>query len=923
MMTARRYCTVVLSLFAALGGGFPAIAADAADVEFFEIEVRPLLAKRCFECHGAETQKGKVRLDRRASVMGGGEAEPLVIPGNPSESRLMQVLAYDLFDIQMPPKGKLPAEEIAILAKWIERGAVWPKTPEGDPPAAMKTAHSEAAEPHWSFQPMADPIPPAVRQTDRANNAIDQFVLARLEEAGLSYSPRAEKAVLLRRAYFDLIGIPPTPEQMDAFLADDSPDAFATVVERLLASPLYGQRWARHWLDVARYADTKGYVFQENINYPFAYTYRDYVVKAFNSDKPYDRFIVEQLAADLLDLPENAPELAALGFLTVGRRNLNNRPDIIDDRIDVTCRGLMALTVACARCHDHKFDPIPTADYYSLYGVFDSTVEPEAADLPVIGTPERTDAFQQFQAELKKREGAVAAYRAEICKTVEREMRQQSEKYLLALIHGADTFPKARGGAIARWKACLARASESDPIFALWKRLADVPADAFAKAAAKESAALRKLPEFQAGVGLAVLDRLSAKPITSRDELARAYGALIASTANRPENPSPEQTARLDALDARLREMGEPFAISVDAIEGIFNRPERAHIRGLEKKVDALLTTSQAAPPRAMVLRDRETPVQPVIFERGNSSRRGEKVPRRFLKLLSDEERTPFPKDASGRLQLARAIASPENPLTARVLVNRVWQHHFGEGLVRTPSNFGLQGEPPTHPALLDWLAQEFIRRGWSIKELHRLIMASSAYQQSSVDRSHGNSRLAKLDPTNRLLWRMNPRRLEFEAMRDATLAVSGQLDPALKGRPIKLFEKKSSRRTIYGYVNRNDMPGVRRNFDFPSSAATIGERPQTTVPQQALFAMNSPFMIGQARALAGRREIAAAKTSEERVRRLYRIVLQREPRPDESAAAVSFLTAGMPQEQDAKGLSRLAQLAQVMLLTNEFMFIE
>ena len=923
MMTARRCCTVVLSLFAALGGGFPAIAAETADAEFFETEVRPLLAKRCFECHGADKQQGDVRLDQRDLVMGSGDADPLVIPGNPGESRLMQVLAYDPFDTQMPPKGKLPAEEIAILAKWIERGAVWPKMPEGSNPVASKDAASDVAGTHWAFQPMADPLPPAIRQTDRVNNAIDQFVLARLEEAGLSYSPRAEKAVLLRRAYFDLIGIPPTPAQMDAFLADDSPDAFAMVVEQLLASPLYGQRWARHWLDVARYADTKGYVFQENINYPFAYTYRDYVVKAFNSDKPYDRFIVEQLAADLLDLPENAPELAALGFLTVGRRNLNNRPDIIDDRIDVTCRGLMALTVACARCHDHKFDPIPTADYYSLYGVFDSTVEPEAADLPVIGTPEQTAAFQQFQAELKKREAAVAAYRVEVGKTVEREMRAESENYLLALIHGEDAFPKARRGEINRWKACLKRASENDPIFALWKRLADVPEEAFAASAAKEIAALRTLPEFQAGVGLAVLDRLSAETITSRDDLAGAYGALIAATANRPEKPSPEQTAHLDALDARLREMGEPFAIASGAIEGHFNRPERAHIRELEKKIDSLLTTSADAPPRAMVLQDRETPVQPVIFERGNSGRHGAKVPRQFLKVLSEEERTPFPKDASGRLQLARAIASPDNRLTTRVLVNRVWQHHFGEGLVRTPSNFGLQGEPPTHPALLDWLAQEFIRRGWSIKELHRMIMASSVYQQSSVDRSHDDPQLAKLDPTNRLLWRMNPRRLEFEAMRDATLAVSGQLDPALKGRPIKLFEEKSDRRTIYGYVNRNDMPGVRRNFDFPSSGATIGARPQTTVPQQALFGMNSPFMIGQAKALTNRSEISAAKTPEERVRRLYRIVLQREPKPDESAAAVSFLTVSMPEEQDTKGLSRLAQLAQVMLLTNEFMFIE
>lgn len=887
---------------------------------FFETQVRPLLAKRCFECHGEAKQQGDMRLDQRTTILGEGENEGLVVPGRPDESRLLQVLKFDPYETQMPPAGKLPDAEIAILTTWITQGAYWPESI----PATGNAMHGkDVSESHWAFQPIEPPVPPDVVGSAQVQTPIDRFLLARLEAVSLGFSPPADKRTLIRRATFDLIGLPPSPEEVESFVADESPDAFSHLIDRLLASPHYGERWGRHWLDVARYADTKGYVFQEDIHYPYAYTYRDYVVDAFNQDKPFDRFVVEQLAADQLGLPEDARELAALGFLTVGRRNLNNRADIIDDRIDVTTRGLMGLTVACARCHDHKFDPIPTADYYSLYGVFDSCDEPSITELPIIATPPQSEAYAKFEAELAAKRAEVAKYHSEQKEIIERELREQAEAYLNSILPDAKPFEGARNVAIPHWKANLQKASDTDLVWGLWKRLSTHgEPETFAKQAEVEVAALRALPEFQLGLGKFVVDSIAAHSPTSLAEVNRAYGSLLTSIVSRPD-PQPEETkSRLDALDAKLRETGAPFAISDDELPRYFRRDENNRSRELRKKVDTFIASSPVAPARAMVMTDRAQPAEPVIFERGNPGRRGAKVPRQFLEMLSEGERQPFPKDSSGRLEMARMIASPTNPLTARVIVNRVWQHHFGRGLVESTSDFGLQSDPPSHPELLDWLASEFIRGGWSIKKLHRDVMMSSAYQQASLDRSRTESQILTSDPLNLLIWRMNPKRLEFEAMRDATMAVAGKLDPELGGRPIRLFEDKSQRRTIYGLVNRNDMPGVRRNFDFPTPDATVGERPRTTVPQQALFGMNSPFAIEQAQGLASDPEIATRESAEEKVRQLYRRVLQRVPTTDEEAMAVAFLQESGPGTGDG-AMDRLAQLAQILLMCNEFYFIE
>ena len=559
------------------------------------------------------------------------------------------------------------------------------------------------------------------------------------------------------------------------------------MIDHLLASPHYGERWGRYWLDVARYADTKGYVFQEDRNFAYAYTYRDYVVRSLNEDKPFDRFLVEQLAADKLDLGADKRPLAAMGYLTLGRRFLNNAHDIIDDRIDVVTRGMMGLTVACARCHDHKYDPIPAADYYSLYGVFAGSVEPKV--LPLIGAVEDTPEVVAFRAKL------------------------------------------------AEWQA--------------------------------------------------------------------VYDA--------------ERTKRFEAALGRFAAVGGfagTVAIPKAKFDTFRNRADRDALRNIQKKIDTFRSASPVAPPRAHVLNDAPRPFDPVVFLRGNPGNRGERVPRRMPAVVAGPDRKPF-AGGSGRLDLARGIASPDNPLTARVFVNRVWLGHFGQGLVRTPSDFGVRSDPPTHPELLDWLATRFVRDGWSVKRLHKRIMLSATYQQASTT----SGKVAQADPENRLLSHQNRRRLDFEAMRDSFLAVAGRLDRTVGGKPVDLFAAPfPTRRSIYGTIDRSNFPGTFRSFDVAGPDQHSPQRFQTTVPQQALFLMNSPFVREQAAALANRPEVARAGSTDAKVAALYRVALGRTPTADELALGRGFVA-----EANSGGTTfgAWAQYAQVLLLSNEFLFID
>jgi hypothetical protein len=710
-----------------------------ADSQFFERSVRPLLAERCWECHAGDAPEAGLRLDARDAMVGGGDSGPAVVAGMPAESLLITAIHYT-DQPQMPPDGKLSAQEIDVLIEWIARGAPWPNSPTTRASRDRQFEITAEDRSFWSFQPITDPPAPSVHNEAWPQTTIDAFILARLEDAGLAPSPPTDKRTLIRRATFNLIGLPPTPEEVEAFLADDSPDAFARVVDRLLASPHYGERWARHWLDVARYGEDQAHTFEARL-YSQGFRYRDWVVSALNDDMPYDEFLRLQIAADLIGGCEPSNEhLPALGFFATGPVYYGDRQklDQMDDRIDTLTRGLLGLTVACARCHDHKFDPISTADYYAIAGVVAST---EYVEVPLVSPEEAEKAV----------------------KDDDRQLKASGEK----------------------------------------------------------------------------------------------------KKKNRPK-PYPH----------------------VHAIRDDEERTMRVHIRG-------------------------------------NPNTLGDEVPRRYVSILSPDPSDPQAfASGSGRRELAEVIACRENPLTARVIVNRVWKHHFGHGLVRTPSNFGHSGEKPTNPELLDHLASRFVASGWSLKALHREIMLSAVYQQASAF----DEKRAAIDPENRLLWRMNRRRLEVEAWRDAILAVSGTLDKSLGGPSLELASADNNRRTLYAKISRHNLDPLLRLFDFPDPNITSDGRPITTVPLQQLFVLNSSLMVQGAKALAAKC-CEADEDNTARIKFAFEQVFGRPATDEELQLGLEFVTQRAdPSDEsadDGETLTHWEQYAQALLSTNEFMFVD
>ena len=718
-------------------------------LQFFENRIRPVLVNNCYKCHSQQAEKvrGGLLLDTREGLLKGGDTGPSISPGDPERSLLIKAIRYTDADLQMPPKdNKLPDSAIADLEAWVRMGAPDPRVA-----TAAQKAWTDSNKAHWwAWQALTKPGVPEVKDSAWPKTPVDDFILAKLEEKGLKPNPPADKRTLIRRATFDLTGLPPTPKEVEDFVTDDSTDAFAKVVDRLLASPQYGERWGRHWLDVARYSDTKGQFRRqrEDPNYPFAWTYRDYVIRSFNEDKPYNLFIIEQLAADKLPATvRNPTNLCALGFLTVGDRFMGMQNDVINDRIDVVTKGFLGLTVTCARCHDHKFDPIPTKDYYSLHGVFASCAEPSVE--PVIeknvGGPDYSDYYKQ-------------------------RMELEHEK---------------------------------------------------------------------------------------------------------------------EGLEAKLREYRR-----TRNREGLrqLQRDEREN----QTKIARLELTHPGAPPRAMVLEDILKPHDSPVFVRGDAGNKGPLAPRHFLEVLCGKVRPAF-TNGSGRLDLAWAITSKSNPLTPRVMMNRIWLYHFGEGFVPTPDDLGTMSEPPSSLELLDYLASRFEEEGWSLKKMHRLLMLSSVYQESSVS----NPRYAQVDPNNRLLWRANIRRLEFEALRDSLLAIGGDLDLTMYGRPVNIEQEPySTRRTIYGRVDRSDIADVLLNFDFPNPDLPTGRRHETTVPQQALFLMNSPLVVEQAKHLVALSDFTKCQDDTDRIQFLYERIYQRPAQPEEVSLGLEFIAASQDTEK-------------------------
>ncbi len=838
--------------------------AFAADSDQFEMRVRPVLAKACYACH-TDSAMGGLQLDSREHLLTGGKSGAAIVPGDPEGSKLIQAIRYTGAR-KMPPGGKLKEEEIASLEAWVKAGAVWPASSK--PVTAAPYLISEAQRNFWAFRPVARvPVP-----AGQAKNEIDRFILARLDKEGMNPARPADKRTLIRRATLDLTGLPPTPEEVAAFEADRSSVAFATVVDRLLASSHYGERWGRYWLDVARYSDDKLNSTQEE-PYPNAFRYRDWVIAAFNNDMPYDTFVKAQIAGDLLPEPEKYR--AGLGFYALS-------PEFQDDRVDATTRGFLALTVACAQCHDHKFDPIPTRDYYSLLGIFANT---KLHQTPLASS----DVVADYDGKLKavnQKEKALNEFAAEQARQLSDILAARTERYLFASA-GLNNDDQLDSETVTRWKEYLKKPVKDHPFLKAW---------GLAKSPEEQRAAAR---EFGALV-LAV----SAEKKMVDDKNHITLGA----------NPNRQDLSSANLVSVERDRyvlwediFGEKHGVlyyGLGKVDRFLSAAWKTHLDDMRSELASMKKELPAPYPFLHTIADNEKLNEQRVWLRGSRDNLGDAAPPHFLQILSKGEPKKFGK---ARLDLAGAIANKDNPLTARVMVNRVWQHHFGQGLVRTPSNFGLQGDTPSHPELLDFLAARFMDEGWSMKKLHREMMLSAAYQQST-EVSPANY---EKDPENRLLWRFSRHRLDIEGLRDALLFVSGDLDKRDGGAPVK-FGAENHARTAYGFVSRRKLDTVLGLFDFPNPNNTSDSRTETNVPLQRLFFMNSDFVQVESKALVAR--LAAAPSDAAKIDRVYRIVLQRAPTVDERKLGEAYVAA--PD-------GGWVRYAQVLLSSNEFGFIE
>ena len=1117
------------------GRGAPVETAD--NNVFFEMKVRPVLIEQCSACHGEKQQAGGLRLDTADGLAKGASSGAVVVAGDAGKSALLRAVQYE-GKIKMPPTGRLPAEQIAALTEWVRRGAVWPANRGVPLPAPISGGFTAAQRKFWSFQPVKRSAIPTVQNMAWVRNPIDAFILARLEEKGLKPAPPAGKRALIRRAAFDLTGLPPTPEEVQAFLTDKSPNAYAKLVDRLLASPRYGERWGRHWLDVVRYADSadaRG--LGSEGDFSEAWRYRDWVVDAFNRDLPYDRFVVNQIAGDLLP-PEakaqgggtklagldpaptslNIPGTIATGMLALGNWGNGDADkdkiltDIADDQVDVVSRGFMGLTVACARCHDHKFDPIATKDYYGLAGIFFSShilpkLTPKGAGENFLRIPLETkadaDRRAQYTTHTTELEARIKAESTAQYASYVRSMLPQTPRYLVAAWNYAHRpagqatrtladFALAQGLQeipLRSWLDYLGLNTDyrlmttpirdvlNTPGISTWRGVPDCPNLTVNTTAQAHTLLTFTLPPKSVsvhpgpndgvavewvspisgtmqvtgktvdadpacgnGIAWAVMHRRAAgtvelasgafpnggrqdfaegktpqnlntipvKPgdrlqllvlpngdyscdtttvefvITQKDgprvwnltadliddplhanpradrygnpgvwrftdmagsrrpagiptPAVAAWNAVLAPTA---DAAAVEKAAQEFASGFKIMDASSPFSPASEAEEAVLPADSRAALTGLRAEL-ALLRRSPP-PPIAFAngVQEGGVPESPhagvhdvKVHIRGRYDRLGDLVPRHFPTILAGD--VPPPKlQGSGRLELAEWIASPSHPLTGRVLVNRVWQHHFGEGIVRTPSNFGFLGERPTHPKLLDWLASEFVAPvqsgspyacGWSLKRLHRLMMLSSAYQQSSDPLPL----VLKTDPDNRLFGRMNRHRLEAEAVRDSVLSVCGSLETTMGGVATRDFS--SGRRTLYLMTIRSDRSGYGPLFDAADANVSVERRTVSTVAPQALFLLNNRFLLDQTHLLAQRLAKAEPENASARIQAAYRLLYSRPANPQEIEIGLAFLaraaqespTPGSAKSIAEGGLRPWEEYCQLLLCANEFLYID
>jgi cytochrome c553 len=931
----------------------PVLAMPASGQIDFNSQVRPILANHCLQCHGpdAQNRQAELRLDTQSDAM-----QSAILAGQPDRSPLIHRIESRDPDEVMPPGhlGKpLSSQQITILKEWIAQGA----------------KYSE----HWAFEPIGDSTKLLAQVTDESTAKdlpIDRFIQHSLGKAGLKLSQELSKEQWIRRVSFDLTGLPPTSEEINQLVLDTDPESIRKWIDRLLASARYGERWGKHWLDLARYADTHGGAAIGFTSFPFSYTYRDYVIGAIQQDLPLDQFILEQIAADQLDLPENDPKLAALGFLTVGMQ-FRNYHDTIDDRIDVITRGLMGLTVTCARCHDHKFDAIPTADYYALVAAIAPSNPPET--LPVIGQAPDANAQREYEKQLTVLTDRHQQFAREQNEVMRSRLRMQVGLYLAEIAKGAVEADLAtaflsyrtdevRPAIVNRWLKYLAELSQDDPVFHVWfqaRSWGQISEDQFAtkrdelvaklngelEAAGFKPESFHKLSGDPPKWNPLLLEAVSQKKPKSILELANLYGevfgqehkqwltALVETALEavpgatvKPDDHPEHQTINSPShrqLRHHLYGPDTPFDLPENEASKLTNRTIADMINGKRGAIHQLNLASPGAPPRAMVLKENSKPQEQNIYLRGNPLSRGSVVEPGFLTALRRNNHSQTFEDGKRRFGLARAVISDDNPLTSRVIVNWVWQQHFGVGLVRTPDDFGTRGQPPTHPELLDFLANEFRKNGWSLRWLHQQILATKVYRQACIEDPHSR----QLDPENRLLWRMPRRRLDFEAMRDAMLWISGELDLAQGGRPVD-FEANptATRRSIYGFVNRDIVSPLMSTFDVANPNACTAKRPETTVPQQTLFALNSEFIQDRAAKIASATKKDATQSKTDRISELFQRILGRRPNADEEQLALKFIDESSQASIEGQATDSekgWTQLAHALLASNEFTFID
>jgi hypothetical protein len=1129
--SARLTRLVIFTSGALLIGG----SAHAEDFEFFEKHIRPVLVENCYECHSAESEKlkGGLRLDLREGLLKGGDTGPAIVPGDPENSLLIKAVRYTDKDLQMPPKDKKLADaQIADLVAWVSLGAPDPRvyTNQTSHRAVFKPAYDYAtARNQWAYRTPDDPAVPSIKNRDWAKSPIDHFILAKLEAKQFSPAPMADKRTLIRRATLDLTGLPPTPAEIDAFLQDTSPDAFKKVVDRLLASPHYGEHWARHWLDVVRYTDsTDARSLGSEADTGDAWRYRDWVVGAFNRDLPYDQFIRQQIAGDLLQPSEpdqiDTNAIIATGVYAIGNWGNGDADkdkiltDIADDQVDVTGRAFLGLTLACARCHDHKFDPIPTADYYSLAGIFFSShilpkLTPKGQGENLLRIPliskaevERRKQRESRMAELEKQITtltdeqsasfaqkmlpqtadylvAAAAYKnrpveqsnlnaADYAISVKDSLKVHPELFRLwvnylglgdlkllskpilnlldkpglhawrnasnadtpsAVVNSTDAevaflsikmpphslaiHPSPKAGVAVGWKSPITgtiqikgKVIDADPScgdgiewtldFRASSGIQPLASGAIPNGGAQsftegKGADKLALVEVKAGemIQLAVLPKaeyscdttLIELEIAERDGHKRIWNVVkeILPDFEKGTNPHADgfgnksvwhfydldhqspvgevasgsvlskwfdamnQKAAKAEIGAAAREVQKAllapeatnspvrklykdlidihgsFWSAVRDASDLFPKETQESLAKLKSELATLKQNPHPPVLMAEGLQEGGVPESPhagvhdvKIHNRGRYDRLGETVPRRFPRILAGDAQTPV-TEGSGRLQLANWIASPTNQLTARVMVNRIWQHHFGEGIVRTPNNFGKLGTPPTHPDLLDYLAHRFIESGWSVKAMHRAIMLSATYQQSSIP----DPSTLKADPDNLLFGRMNRHRLESEAIRDSLLSVAGNLDPTLGGPAIR--DLNINRRTLYVMTVRSDRTTYQFLFDAADPNAIIEKRIDSTVAPQSLFLMNHPFVLTQTKALAQRLLKEAPTTEPGRIDWLYRLLYGRAPETREIQIGLDALTRYRQVNEPRSTEVAWEQYCQVLLCANEFAYVD